>query len=106
MTFKNAQEQVDNWISQFKEGYWKPHEIMVRLLEETGELAREINHTFGPKKKKSIEEKKDMESEIGDIIFTLCCLANSQGIDLKQCFQRSIDKCHGRDSKRFERIDA
>ena len=53
MDLKNAQKQVDDWISQYVEGYWKPHEIMVRLLEESGELAREVNHRFGPKKKKS-----------------------------------------------------
>jgi len=36
------QEEVDNWISQFEEGYWNPLSMMARLAEEVGELAREI----------------------------------------------------------------
>lgn len=53
MPLKNYQKQVDQWTSQFKVPYWKPHEITVRLMEEVGELAREVNHRFGPKTKKS-----------------------------------------------------
>lgn len=48
------------------------------ICEKVGELAREINHIYGPKKKKSTEETKEMADEIADIIFTLSCLANSQ----------------------------
>lgn len=45
------QREVDEWTSQFDPQYWPPHEIMTRLMEETGELAREVNHRFGTKKK-------------------------------------------------------
>ena len=103
MSLKDIQKQVDDWTSQFKIQYWTPHEILVRLMEETGELAREINHLYGPKKKKSTEEVREMEDEIGDVIFTLACLANSKGIDLDKAFQRVMDKHHGRDNSRFER---
>jgi len=72
-------------------------------MEETGELAREVNHVHGPKKKKSFEEEKEIGIEIADIIFTLCCLANSQGIDLDKEFAKVMDKCYGRDKERFER---
>ena len=103
MTLKNLQEQVDEWIQQYKIGYFKPHEIMTRLIEETGELAREINHIHGPKKKKSTEDIKEMGDEMADIIFTLCCLANSQNIDLDESFKRTMDKCYGRDKDRWEK---
>jgi NTP pyrophosphatase (non-canonical NTP hydrolase) len=103
MELKEIQKQVDDWAKQFKIPYWQPLEIMARLTEETGELAREINHRFGPKKKKSGEEKREMEEEAGDIIFTLCCLANSQGLDLDKGFKRAMDKCYGRDNERFEK---
>ncbi len=103
MTLKDVQDEVDVWVTQYKIGYWKPHEIFVRLMEETGELAREINHIYGPKKKKSSEEIKEMEDEIADIIFTLCCLANSQNINLDESFKRVMDKCYGRDNNRFEK---
>ena len=52
MSLKKIQKEVDTWASQYKTGYWKPHEILARLTEEVGELAREINHVYGPKKKK------------------------------------------------------
>ena len=103
MSLKKIQEDVDQWAKRFEPPYWQPLEIMARLTEETGELAREVNHRWGPKKKKSTEEKKELEDEVGDIIFTLCCLANSQGIDLDKSWERVMDKCWGRDKDRYEK---
>jgi len=100
---KDYQKQVDDWVKQYKIGYWKPLEIMARLTEETGELAREINHRFGPKKKKDSEDKKELEDEIADIIFTLSCMANSLDLDIDRGFQSAMDKCYGRDKDRFEK---
>jgi NTP pyrophosphatase (non-canonical NTP hydrolase) len=103
MTLKDIQKQVDDWTQQFKIPYWQPLETMTRLTEETGELAREINHRWGPKKKKSTEDTKDLADEMGDIIFTLCCIANPQKIDLDEAFKRAMDKCYGRDKDRYEK---
>ncbi|MCH7597638.1 nucleotide pyrophosphohydrolase [Patescibacteria group bacterium] len=103
MIMKDYQKQVDDWVQQYKIGYWKPLEIMARLTEETGELAREINHRFGPKKKKSSEDKKELEDEIADIIFTLSCLANSLDLDIDRGFSSVMDKCYGRDKDRWEK---
>lgn len=105
MSLGVIQKQVDTWIKQYKVGYFKPLEIMTRLMEEVGELAREINHRFGPKKKKPAESKKEVGDEIADIIFTLVCLANSLGINLEESFQKMIDKYSGRDKNRYERKD-
>ena len=103
MSLKDVQREVDTWAQQYKIPYWQPLEIMVRLTEETGELAREVNHLYGPKKKKPTEDTRDMGEEIGDVVFTLCCLANSQGIDLDEAFKRVMDKHYGRDNERFEK---
>ena len=103
MSLKQIQQDVDAWVQQFKVPYWQPLEIMTRLTEETGELAREVNHRWGPKKKKTVEEKKELVDEMGDIIFTLCCLANSQNIDLDEAWKRVMDKCYGRDKDRYEK---
>lgn len=100
---KNIQKQVDEWINQYKIGYFKPFEILARLVEETGELAREINHLFGPKKKKPSEETQELGDEMADIIFTLACLANSLNIDLDNHFKRVMDKYYGRDKNRWEK---
>jgi NTP pyrophosphatase (non-canonical NTP hydrolase) len=100
---KDVQKQVDDWVNQYKIGYFKPLEIIARLAEEVGELAREINHRYGPKKKKSTEEMKEVEDEIADIIFTLACLSNSLNLDMDRGFKNVMDKCYGRDKNRWEK---
>src|SRR3989338_9998876 len=100
---KEYQKQVDEWISQYKIGYFKPLEILARLTEEAGELAREINHRFGPKKKKDSEDIADIEEEIADIIFTLVCLSNSLNIDMDRGFKKVMDKLNSRDKDRWEK---
>jgi len=103
MALKKIQKQVDDWVKQYKIEYFEPHEILARLAEEVGELAREINHLYGPKKKKATEDPKEMADEMADIIFTLACLANSKGIDLDKAFNKVMDKCYGRDKNRYEK---
>lgn len=101
MEIKEMQEQVDAWISQFEEGYWHPLSMLARLTEEVGELAREINHTYGQKPKKPTEAEGDIALEMGDIMFILTCMANSMGIDLDEAFSRMMEKYRVRDSKRW-----
>jgi len=103
MPLNKVQKEVDDWITQYTIGYWKPLEILARLTEETGELAREVNHRFGPKKKKATEDKKELGNEMADIIFTLCCLANSLDINMQEGFNKIMDNCYGRDRDRWER---
>ncbi len=103
MSLMKIQKDVDDWAQQFKTPYWKPHEIMVRLAEEVGELAREVNHRWGPKKKKAAEDKKEIADELADIIMTLCCMANSQKINLDNAWKRTKEKLQIRDSKRYKK---
>ena len=103
MSLKVCQDEVHSWVNQFKIGYWPPLAVIARLAEETGELAREVNHRFGPKAKKPSEDKKELGDEMADILFTLCCFANSQGINLDNHWKSVMDKCYGRDKDRFER---
>jgi len=100
---KEIQKQVDEWVSQYKLGYFKPLEILAVLTEEVGELAREINHRFGPKQKKPTEETKEIGDEAAGILFALCCLANSLSIDLDEAFRRHMEKLRNRDDNRFEK---
>jgi NTP pyrophosphatase (non-canonical NTP hydrolase) len=98
---KDLQKLVDKWAVK-NGGYWKPHAILARMMEEVGELAREVNHRFGPKKKKSSEEEKELGDEMADIIFTLMCLANSQKIDLDKHFKAMMQKLNSRDKDRWK----
>lgn len=104
MGLKEIQDKVHKWISQYPEGYWSPHEIISCLGEEYGEVCREINHLYGHKKKKSTEKPGNLENEICDIIFTLCCLANSHNINLDKAFDKMMkEKLYGRDDNRFKK---
>ena len=55
---KDMQKEVDAYIGQFKEGYFSPLAMMARLTEEMGELAREVNHYYGEKPKKTTEKER------------------------------------------------
>ncbi|WP_010095880.1 nucleotide pyrophosphohydrolase [Ornithinibacillus scapharcae] len=100
-TTQEIQVRVDQYISQFKEGYFTPLAMMARLTEEAGELAREINHYYGEKPKKSSEAENTVEDELGDLLFVITCLANSLDIDLSDSFNRSMTKFETRDKDRW-----
>ena len=103
MSLTDSQRRVDQWISQFEEGYFDPLTNMARLSEEVGELAREVNHRFGQKTKKKDEAEGDLAMEMADILFVLICMANREGIDLQQAFDRMMEKVEQRDTSRWTR---
>lgn len=103
MKISEAQLAVDAWIGQFKEGYWPPLSNLARLIEEVGELARELNHRYGHKPKKKDEPEQDLALELADILFVIIAIANEQNIDLEEAFRRVLEKYEVRDYNRFER---
>jgi len=106
MSLSKYQTDVNTWIKQYKIGYFKPLEILARLAEEVGELARELNHQFGSKRKKPSEKKGEIGDEIADVIFTLICLANSLNINLDKSFENMMKKLNTRDKNRYEKKPA
>ncbi|GEN45140.1 hypothetical protein AHA02nite_09160 [Alkalibacillus haloalkaliphilus] len=100
-TAEDMQKRVHAFISQFEEGYFSPLAMMARLTEEMGELAREMNHYYGEKPKKSSEEDKKLEEELGDLLFVIITMANSLDIDLNEAFDISISKIEKRDQNRW-----
>ncbi|TQR15370.1 nucleotide pyrophosphohydrolase [Psychrobacillus soli] len=100
-TLSELQLEVDAYISQFKEGYFPPMELLARLTEELGELSREVQHKYGTKKKKHTEVEKELADELGDFFFVLICLANAEGIDLQQSLQNVLHKYNTRDKDRW-----
>lgn len=103
MSLTDAQRRVDQWISQFAEGYFHPLTNLARLSEEVGELAREINHLYGQKTKKADEPAGDVAMEMADILFVIVCMANREGIDLQAAFDRMMEKVERRDDARWTR---
>lgn len=70
----------------------------MRLVEEVGETARLINHLYGHKKKKDSEPVQELGIELAVI-----CLANSQGIDLEEAFEKMMVKYSVRDKMVVQR---
>jgi NTP pyrophosphatase (non-canonical NTP hydrolase) len=76
---------------------------LARLTEEVGELARLLNHRYGPKTKKPDEVEQDLALELADVLFVLIVLANEQQVDLQDALERTLEKYRLRDSERWQR---
>jgi NTP pyrophosphatase (non-canonical NTP hydrolase) len=90
-TLVSIQKTVDDWIGQFEEGYWPPLSMLAAVVEETGELAREINHREGYKKKRE-PDSTELGLELADVFFSLVCIANYYHIDLDAAFKAVLEK--------------
>lgn len=100
---KDYQKELDNWFKENNWQYWSQLSILARLFEEGGEFARLVNHLYGDKPKRDDEKEQDLLEEIGDIIYTLICFANSNNIDLDEAIRKSFDKVIKRDKKRYNK---
>jgi NTP pyrophosphatase (non-canonical NTP hydrolase) len=101
-TLEQVQADVDTWIRTVGNGYWSPHANLARIAEEVGELARLINHLYGPKPKKPEEAAQDLGEEMADILFAIICLANSEGINLGESMDHVLEKVWTRDRDRYQ----
>lgn len=63
---------------------------MLDLASEVGELAKELLKTtdYG----KSEDKGKLSADELGDVLFSLVCLANTQKIDLSEALEKALFK--------------
>lgn len=102
-TIEEMQKDVDQYISQFKEGYFHPLSMLARMTEEVGELAREVNHRYGEKPKKANEKENTIEQELGDMLFIITCFSNSLNINLETAFEQVMKKYNTRDKDRWTR---
>ncbi len=97
------QKQIDVMLQQYEKPYWTPLSILARMAEEVGEVSRIINHKYGDKTKKDTEEHEDLGDELADVIYSVICMANSQGIELDEPMQKVIAKLETRDAGRFKK---
>lgn len=106
MSLKEFQDLVDKFVNQFEVGYWPPLAMLGALVEEVGETARIINAKEGHKPMKAENNLDNLLSEeIGDILFSISCLANYYNIDLNVAFENTINKYNKRDESRWKRKD-
>jgi NTP pyrophosphatase (non-canonical NTP hydrolase) len=100
MELKDAQKSTDELINQMG-GYWPPLAMLASIVEEIGELAREINALEHHKPKKATEVVTPIGEELADTLFSLICVANYYKVDLGKEFLSVIEKYRIRDAGRF-----
>ncbi len=100
MTIKEAQDTVNQWITQYGKRYFNELTNMAVLTEEVGEVARIISRRYGEQSFKAGEENADLGDELADVMWVIICLANQTGIDLTEAFEKNVAKKTGRDSER------
>jgi len=100
LTLREFQKKLDEILQEYETPYWSPLSNTAQLVEEVGEVARVINHMYGDKPKKPGDGEDDLAGELGDVLFTVICIANSQGIDLQDQLQAGLDKLLIRDKDR------
>lgn len=85
-----------------KRKYWDPKDMLLQLGSEVGELDDAELKLSGTKPLKPGKEPPDIELELGDILYALCCYANVKGIDLSKALLKKISINEKRDRERFE----
>ena len=106
LSLSEFQKRVNSWIEKHG-GYWPPLSMLAAIIEEIGEVSRELNHIEGYKPKKQKPElNSNLGEELGDLLFTLICLANSYNVDLGTELTNVLQKYTNRDSKRFMNLDS
>lgn len=91
MEIKEMQDKIHKHIEKHG-GYWEPMMILGRLAEETGEVARIMNTTFGQKKIRNPENESELEEELADLLVVVTALANTQNIDLEKALVEKLEK--------------
>jgi len=102
-SLNQLQLRIDEILQGYEKPYWEPLSNVARLSEEVGEVARIVNHRYGDKPKKPGEKDDDLEDELADVLWTVICLANQEGINLDVGIERAIDKLLVRDKDRFKK---
>ena len=86
--------KIHEKVSEFNAEYGVGHNPIVQVLDivsELGELSKEFlrgtDYELG-----EIETTKEIETEIGDIFYSLISLANELELDLEKCLALVLDK--------------
>ena len=90
MEVKKLQELCARIVSKIDKKYGvkrNPHFSFTQLMEEIGELAREIN---SPKLRGKKRDKNNLQGEFADIILQLSILAKMLDVDLEKSVREKI----------------
>ncbi|HEX8040519.1 MAG TPA: nucleotide pyrophosphohydrolase [Chryseosolibacter sp.] len=100
MTIREAQNEVDQWITTTGVRYFNELTNMAMLTEEVGEVARVIARRYGEQSEKESDKTHDLGDELADVLWVVMCLANQTGVDLTEAFRKNLEKKSIRDKDR------
>ena len=100
MTIKEAQTQVDQWITTTGVRYFNELTNTAILTEEVGEVARIMARRYGEQSEKESDKNLDLGDELADVLWVLICLANQTNVDLTEAFKKNMEKKNVRDKDR------
>jgi NTP pyrophosphatase (non-canonical NTP hydrolase) len=105
MEIKELKEFAD-WASKRKETLLNKSNCdlissdAVKLAEETGEVANEIQNYLGLQRKEKIDSKeiilKHLGEELADVILVSTILARRTGLDIEEAIRNKMDIVKGR----------
>lgn len=102
MQVQELQDKVDQWIRKHGVRYFNELTNMALLTEEVGELARIMARKYGEQSAKPNEKKRELEDEIGDVLFVLTCIANQTGVNMTEAMEKNLHKKITRDGERHK----
>lgn len=102
ITIREAQQQVDNWITTTGVRYFSELTNLGILMEEVGEVSRLIVRKYGEQSFKNSDKGKELSDEIADVLWVLICLANQTGVDLTDALAKNFEKKNLRDGERHQ----
>ena len=101
MTIREAQQQVDGWITTIGVRYFNELTNMAILTEEVGELSRHMARQYGEQSYRGeLKGKEAIADEMADVLWVLVCLANQTGVDLTAAVEANFAKKTSRDKER------
>lgn len=100
ITLREAQRQVDEWITTIGVRYFSPLTNLAILTEEVGEVARILARRYGDQSEKPSDAALDLGDELADVLWVVFALANQTQIDLTSALHRNIEKKTSRDATR------
>ncbi len=97
MDLKQIQNFIENdylnWNTYFKNQDKKTEAfaIMLKISEESGELAREVLRAFGYANQKRLDKPSKLDSELADVLINTIFLAKCLNIDVPLALEQKME---------------
>lgn len=88
---KEIQRNVNEFVTEHQL-HTDPTSRLLDLVSEVGEVAKEVLKGSHYGQTEFMLDRKKWTEEVGDVLFSLVCLANSTDVDLESALQDVLDK--------------